>query len=141
MKLGKPILLGIAAVVGYILYKGARLSNVSGKVKFLFRGISFQGINVVAKIAVLNPTNTQIDFTSFVGDVFVGSKVVATAQSFQPVKVFANSQQDISITFVPNGFGIVQFITDAINKEISGKLTLKGFANMNGFTVPVKLDW
>jgi hypothetical protein len=141
MKLRKPILLGVVAVIGYYLFKGAGLANVANKVKFTLRGISFSGFNMVVKVGVLNPTSTGVDFTAFVGDVLVGDKVVSTAQSFIPVRISPVSQHEISITFVPNSFGIVELITDALNKHVNSKVTIQGYANINSYTVPVKLVW
>lgn len=141
MKLRKPILLGVVAIIGYYLYRGAGLANIANKVKFTLRGISFSGLNMIVKVGILNPTNTSIDFTAFAGDVLVGDKVVATAQSFRAVQITPASQQELAITFVPNSFGIVELITDALNKHINSKVTIVGYANMNSFTVPVKLVW
>lgn len=141
MKLRKPILFGLAAVAGYYLLKVANVANVATKARFVLRGISFHGLNLVARIGVLNPTSSQLNFSSFVGDVFLGDKVVATAQSFTPVAVMANSQQDVNITFVPNTFGIVEVLTDALNKSVNTKVTIVGTANINNLTIPVKLVW
>ena len=141
MKLIKPILFGAVAIIGYYLIKAGGLANIANKVKFTLRGISFSGLNMIVKVGILNPTNTEIDFTAFVGDVLVGDKVVATAQSFRSVRIMAASQQELAITFVPNSFGIVELITDALNKHINSKVTIVGYANMNSFTIPVKLIW
>lgn len=141
MALKKPILLGLAAVIGYYFIRGAGIANIVGRVKFILRGISFQGLNLVVKIGVLNPTSTTVNFTAFVGDLLVGNKVVATAQSFTPVKIARLSQSEISIMFVPNSFGIVELITGALNKQVDAKVSINGWANMNSFTLPVKLTW
>jgi hypothetical protein len=141
MKLTKPILFGVLAIGAYYLLKVANVANVATKARFILRGVSFSGLNLVAKIAVLNPTNSSINFVSFVGDVMLGDKIVATATGFNPVTIGPASSHEISLTFIPNSFGIVEVITDALNKNTPTKLTITGWANMNNFTVPVKLVW
>ena len=141
MKGKKIALLAGAGVLAYLIYRAAGVANVATKAKFVLKGISFSGLNMVARLGVLNPTSSSVNFQSFAGDVLLGGKAIATAQSFQPVTIGPNSQQDINIAFVPNTFGLLESLTDALNKHVGTKITIDGYANINSVSVPVKLQW
>lgn len=141
MKSKKILLLGGAGLLAYLLFKAGTVANVATKAKFILKGVKFSGLNLIADVQVLNPTNSVLHFSSFAGDVLLGDRTIATAQSFRPVTVGANAMQSIAITFVPNTFGVLETITDALNKTINTKIKIDGFANVNGISVPVKMIW
>ena len=141
MKGKKLLLLGGAGVLAWFLFKAAGVANVATKAKFILKGIKFSGLNIIADVTVLNPTGTTLHFTSFAGDVLLGDRVIATAQSFHPITIGANAMQQISITFIPNTFGVLESLTDALNKSVNTKITVSGFANVNGISLPVKMTW
>lgn len=141
MKGKKLLLLGGASLIAFLLFKASGVANFATKAKFILKGIKFSGLNLIADVTVLNPTGTTLHFNSFAGDVLLGGRVIATAQSFQPVTIGSNSMQQINITFVPNTFGVLESLTDALNKSVNTKITITGFANVNGISLPIKMTW
>lgn len=131
----------IISALAYLAYRFLSKVSPLRAVKFGVDHIKLKGLNLEVGVLVMNPTNAALKLKSFVGDVFLNGSPVATAKDFQEQEIRANGQSVVNLLLVPSGFGIVSFITNAINKEGSKGLILKGVANFDQGAVPINISF
>lgn len=120
------------------------------KAKFYFKGVGLKGKKAVAKIAVQNPTNASATLISMAGDLYANNKLISQVSSFDRKTILPNQETILEFEFAPSVLGIVDFVSSTLQnifkpKEKREKLKLAfrfdGSANVDGFNLPVKLDY
>lgn len=132
--------IGIAAAVGYWIYRKLNLVNRS---KILFHSIRLVGSGLRKQIEiglkVQNPTRNSGTIENLIGEVFVNGKQVADFSVFQPQKIAPNSESILKILAAPNS-GILELLTTKGAFKSGLNYTVKGSANFDGVYAPFQFD-
>lgn len=141
------LFLALAGAAVILFYPKLQLGK---KAKFYFKGIGLKGKKAVAKIAIQNPTNAQATLLSLAGDLYANGKLVSQVSSFDKKIILPNQETVLDFEFSPSVLGIVDFVSSTLqnifkpkDKRQKMKLAFKfdGSANVDGFSIPVKLDY
>lgn len=130
----KNILLALAAIgVYYFVSK----ENAGEKLNVLFKKIGISGGSLYCYFNVQNPSSTQINVNSLVGDLAVNGKYLSNISSFDKVAITPNSQVELKVKVSISIIDVIRNISALINS--GGKITaiFKGNVNADGFTIPV----
>jgi hypothetical protein len=126
----------IAAAAGAV-YFYARKKRFAGSVKFGLRSLKLSGTNVLAKIAILNPSSQTAVISSIVGTLIYNGQAIGTIKQFNPIRVAAAKETETTITFVPSLLGVLSSLADlAGSKKIKG-FKIVGSALVDGVLVPI----
>jgi len=113
---------------------------VAGK-KLLFNIV---GVDVSAKkqgvqVELINPTNTPIQFSSFVGSIIINGNSAGTIDYRQPIIIPANGRQVIFVPIRLSLVGAGGLVLDLIQGKLKGKLRMDivGTINAEGFLIDV----
>lgn len=130
----------IAGAAAYFFLKGRQVQNFLNVIKFEIRQVTVKKLNIVVKMAILNPTNTTLHINSFAGSLVFDNKEIAHVKNFVPITVQPNGETEFYITLIPQGFGIVEVIKDVVSKKLSSYgLRLIGIANINGLQAEINV--
>jgi len=135
MKQTLPFVL-IAAAAGAV-YFFARKKRFAGSVKFGLTSLKLSGTNVLAKIAILNPSSQTAVISSIVGTLIYNGQAIATIKQFTPIRVAAAAETETTITFVPSLLGVLSSLADlAGTKKVKG-FKIVGTALVDGVLIPI----
>jgi len=135
------LLAGVGVAAFFLIKKKAGSMKKSLLTTWGVKSLKLSGTNVVAVVSVVNPSRVPQKLNSFTGGLFTGTTQIATIKNFQPVTLKVNGESQISVTFVPKGFGIFQGLKDLVlgNKKGKKKFTIVGNADLNGVKLPVRI--
>lgn len=131
----------------WVLGAGAALYFFSkmafkNKANFLLQSVnvggSFLAPKVLVRIAVQNPTNSQITLKSLSGSLSVNGKYLSNLSSFGDQVILPNSENVIELNARPSVIGVFNSIKELLTTP-SGQLNANfvGTANVDGFSVPI----
>lgn len=137
-------LLAAAAFAVNALFKaraGGMLNFYPGSIM----GFSFDGFNPVVKIgvAVQNPTSSNFNLRALAGNLYANGTLIGNVSNFSSTVVPANSETIYQVSVKLAILGIVNDLIRVFKKEsaFKYKIDLEGWANVNNFSVPLKLSY
>jgi len=139
--LKKAGLIIAAALVAGGIYFVMKAKQVGKSARFTIKGIKFSGINIILSIGVQNPTNINLSFNSFVGELIAKGSAIANITGFTATTIKANAETIIPITFKLSSLGVLSLARQLLQKGGLKKLNaiLVGTANINGQAMPINL--
>jgi len=137
------VLLGAGALY-FFTRKGVQAiaKKRTAMARFQIKKVSMNGLNILVRIGVLNPSNSALKLSAFVGGLKVGKSEVAKVKNFKPVDIKAAGESDIDLTLVPSGLGVLTLLKTIFAKKV-GKMgaVLVGTANVNGMVLPINMKF
>jgi LEA14-like dessication related protein len=140
----KIVLGAIALLGGYWLFSKARaLGNL------LFQPGSIMGFSMLGStpivsitLVVQNTSNTSLTVDSLAGNVSSNGTLIGNVSNFSPVLVPGNSQISMPVSLMLQPIGVVNDIIRSFqNSNFAQDIKLSGFANVNGFQLPVNIEF
>lgn len=104
---------------------------------FAPRGLSFDGVNLILTLGVINSSSFPISFQSFQGSVSANNVNLGTVQDLQPSTIAANTESQVQLILVPNLSNIITLIKNIWNSSTAQNLTLDGQLQAENLTIPV----
>jgi LEA14-like dessication related protein len=127
------------------LFLAIRYFNKARTAKILnikLRNIKLQPISQAAIVLeIINPTNTDISFTSITGDVLINDIAISTLNYQQPTIINANSSKTISLRIKINPLELAKFAATSLLSRTKINM-VKFVANVSGegLNIPVMLE-
>jgi len=130
----------LAGAAAYFFLKGKQVKNFINVIKFEIRSVTIKKLNIIVKMAILNPTGTTLHINSFAGSLIFDNKEVAHVKNFVPTTVKPNGETEFYLTLVPQGLGIIQVIKDIVTRNVGTYgIRLIGVANINGLNTEINV--
>jgi hypothetical protein len=136
----KSTVYGVLAALGlWAVISAGKKKQVGATAKFIVKAARISGTNVIVKLGVLNPVSQAITLNSLVADLKSGASTIAVVKMFSPVRVAANSETDIELTFVPSGLGLLSMVRAFVANPLGAMgFGLSGTANVDGLALPIE---
>jgi hypothetical protein len=123
--MNKTIGLVIAAVGLWYLFRKGQAANA---LKYNFTGIDFK--NRAVEVELINPTQTQLQFSSLVSDIKLNGTNVGILDYRQPTLINPNQAIRVKLPIKVNPAGVLAFVSAGLNKiktvGFDGSLTSQG---------------
>jgi Late embryogenesis abundant protein len=136
-----PILVGGGLFAAWFFWTRA---NALKSLIFVPRGLGVQGGGVSLLIGVQNPTSAALMLNGLAGSLVIQGQNIGSVTDFQPMLIAPGGETPINLLITPNYFGIAAGVINAIDgNEGDGSIraSLSGTANINGFPLPVNLNF
>ena len=140
MKKFLPLLL--TAGIGYFAYKYISKGFAAKKLNIKLRSIRLNPISKASlTLDIINPTNTNININSIVGDVIVNGYSISTINYQNAVSIPANGSIFIELMIKVNPLDAGGFILDLIQKKGKlGKIKVLGSVSGEGIVAPFSIE-
>lgn len=120
-----PLFLIAAATAAFALYKTAGAGQAAKLLQYEIKSLHVENINLLSLkmkvvFGIINPTTTQLQFSSFIGDLMDGDTLVttiATKQTGNPIKINPNATTNIPIVFTISNSTILSELTSLLEKK------------------------
>lgn len=130
-------------ILGVLAYFGLRFAKKGFAAKVLnvkIRSIRLQPISKAALIIeVINPTSTQISFSSITLDLLVNGFALSTLNYQKNTLIGANNSVQINIPFKINPLEGLQFLANLLKNKNQKTIAVSGSINGEGFVIPVDI--
>jgi len=134
----------VAGVAGLYLWN---LSRAASNLIFFpgsITGFSLSGFSpvITAELIVQNTSNIEFTINSLGGNVLSDGTIIGNFSNFSPVRIPANSQGAIPITFVLQPLGVVNDIIQIITGGSGQRnILVDGSVNANGVQAPFSVPY
>lgn len=140
MKKFLPILIAAGGI--YLAIRYFRKAQTAAILNVKIRNLKLQPISQAAIVLeAINPTNTNISFTSITGDLILNDFAVATLNYQQPTTIEANNSRTINLKIKLNPVQLAAFTANRIFAK--GKMqTMKFNGNISGegLNIPINIE-
>jgi len=138
-----PIILTAGGI--YLAFRMFRKAQTAKTLNVKLRNVNLTPISKASlAIEIINPTNTDISFTSITGDVLINDIAISTLNYQIPTTILANSSKTINISIKINPFEFARFTASRLlPKSNRDKIeTIKFVANISGegLNIPLVLQ-
>ena len=125
---------------GGLLWFYTRKAVAGKKLLFNIVGVDVSTKKQGVQVELINPTNTPIQFSSFVGSIIINGNSAGTIDYRQPIVIPANGRQVIFVPIRLSLVGAGGLILDLIKGKLKGKLRMDivGTINAEGFLIDVE---
>lgn len=139
-----PLLLLLAGAGGFYLYKTGKLQQIfhtNDLVKMNEMHLRLTGFHsdsdgsVNADIEMLNPTSTNFEIQSIVGNFLVNGVTIGTVKMFGDTVVHGNSQSTLPVNVRVNPKAIVLF------RKKGSRIQFNGNININNHLQPLTMNY
>lgn len=135
------IVAGVAGLYMWNLYKAANnLTYFPGDIT----GFSLSGFSpvITADLVVQNTSNVDFTIYSLSGNVLSDGTIIGNLKNFTPVRIPANSQGTIPLTFTFQPLGVVNEIISIITGGSGQReMLLQGAVNANGVQLAILVPY
>lgn len=130
-------------IIGLLAYFGFRYAKKGLTAKVLNTKIRSIRLNPISKagliVEIINPTSTEISFTSITLDLLVNGFALSTLNYQKPTTINGNSSVQINIPFKINPLEGVQFLASLFTNKGQKVVAISGSINGEGFVIPVDI--
>lgn len=136
------VLLGGAAYAGYEYYKKHERQHMGVETRELrlkLAGVHQEDHDTIISVKILNPTASDMEVKSFVGEMYANNKVVADIQMFGDYIAKANAQ--IEMPLIAKARGPELFKQLMAYMQNRGVVKFAGTINVNNHAIPVTLQY
>jgi hypothetical protein len=124
--------LGILVLGGGLLWYFLRKGAASNQLKWQVMGLDIKRRTI--SIDLINPTNTPLKFSALVSDIKANGAPVGLLDYRQPTTIAPLGKTKINIPMKLNALGVLQFISQGLQKIKSIEFT--GTLNAEGLSIP-----
>jgi len=134
----------VAGIAGLYLWN---LRNAASNLTYFpgdITGFSLSGFSpvITADLVVQNTSNVDFTINSLAGNVLSDGTIIGNLSNFTPVRILANSQGVIPLTFTLQTLGVVSEIIAIITGGSGQKnLVLQGSVNANGIQQAIAVPY
>lgn len=131
-------IIGVLGIAAGIYYLATKLKS-SEKILVNVVGLDLKLTNPAVKIEVVNPTNSNFSFKSFLGNIIVNGNDAGTIDYRKDTLIGPNSRQVINFPIRLKLLGAGGLLLDIIKGRLKGKIeiNIKGTLNAEGFIINV----
>jgi hypothetical protein len=134
----------VAGVTGLYLWNLARAASNLTYFPGEITGFSLSGFSpvITADLIVQNTSNVEFTINSLAGNVLSDGTIIGNLSNFTPVRIPANSQGVIPLTFTLQPLGVVNDIIQIITGGSGQRnLMVQGSVNANGMQQPFSVPY
>lgn len=118
--------IALIAVVSFLALGYLRKGAYSQKLRVIPMGLSVKSGKLYTNVKVLNPTNSNFNIDSIVGDIVLQGRNVGTVRMMQRITIRANSEQDLSFIVNIQAATLLSNISNSVAAGSSVKSMFEG---------------
>jgi LEA14-like dessication related protein len=128
-----------AAYFAYIYFRKARAAKT---LNIKLRTIKLQPISQAAiSLEIINPTNSNVNFTSIVADLIINNFALGTLNYQAPTIIPANSSINVDLRIKINPLESLSFIANLLQKQSENNvIKISGNVSGEGIVVPINIE-